>query len=119
MANDTPMSGIGNTSGSDMGTGSRSASGDICPTCGHSPDAQNKGLEQFLGRIGLSEDVIEQLKSSMQNVDVEQYLNSARDYISSGGKKAGTYAKDHPGRVAAGVAVLAVGAGLLINAMKE
>lgn len=118
MANDTPMSGIGNTSASDSGKGAGTAN-DICPTCGHSPSAQNKGLEQFLGRIGISDEVIDQLKSSMQNVDVEQYLNNARDYISSGGKKTASYAKDHPGRIAAGVAVLAVGAGLLINAMKE
>jgi len=63
--------------------------------------------------------MISNLKSSMQNVDVEEYLNTAREYLRSGSDKARTYAKDNPGKVAAGVAVLAVGAGLLISALNR
>ena len=90
---------------------------DICPTCGH--DGNSKGLDQFLGKLGISDDMINNLKSSMENVDVEQYLNTARDYLRTGGNRAATFAKENPGKVAAGVAVLAVGAGMLINSLRE
>ena len=70
--------------------------------------------------------MIQGLKSSMQNVDFEEYLNTARDYLrETSGKlkvtsdKATTYAKENPGKIAAGVAVLAVGAGLLINSLNK
>jgi hypothetical protein len=39
--------------------------------------------------------------------------------LRSGSDKAKTYAKDNPGKVAAGVAVLAVGAGLLLSALNR
>jgi hypothetical protein len=101
------------------GTTSSTSSG-YCPTCGQSRNASaNSGLEQFLGKIGISDDMITNLKSSIQNVDVEEYLNTARDYLKGGSDKATTYAKENPGKVAAGVAVLAVGAGLLISALNR
>jgi hypothetical protein len=118
---DTPLtSGIGTNSGADqthLGAGTTTGI-DVCPTCGQSR-TQNKGLEQFLGRLGVSEEMIGNLKSQMSNVDIEQYLNTAREYLTSGGTKATSYAKENPGKVAAGVAVLAVGAGLLISAMNK
>ena len=79
---------------------------EICPTCGHS-NAQNRGLEQFLGRFGVPE------------TDMEQYLNTARDYLNQGTTKATAYAKENPGKVAAGVAALAVGAGVLISSLNR
>jgi len=113
---DTPMnrSGFGATSANDSGMASSSAG-----TCAHCGQPLNRGLEQFLGKLGISEDMINNLKSSFENVDVEEYLNTARDYLKTNGDKARTFAKDNPGKVAAGVAVLAVGAGLLISAMKR
>jgi len=106
---------IGTTSASEIET---------CAHCGQSL-TQNRGLEDFLGRVGISEEMINNLKSQMQNVDVEEYLNTAREYLKTAGDKvkdtsdkATRYAKDNPGRVAAVVAVLAVGAGLLINSLK-
>jgi hypothetical protein len=87
-----------------------------CPHCGQSI---NGGLEQFLGKLGITDEMIINLKTSMQNVDVEEYLNTARDYLRTGGKKAKTFAKENPGKVAAGVAVLVAGAGLLISALKR
>jgi hypothetical protein len=91
---------------------------EICPTCGQSKN-QNRGLEQFLGRLGVSDDMISNLKTQMQNVDMEQYLNTARDYLNQGTTKATAYAKENPGKVAAGVAALAVGAGLLISTLNR
>lgn len=113
--------GSGSTPTSSGGTGSMaSASSGYCPTCGQSRAAStNTGLEQFLGRLGISDDMITNLKSSIQNVDVEEYLSTAREYLKGGSEKATTYAKENPGKVAAGVAVLAVGAGLLISALNR
>ena len=97
-------------------------------TCAHCGQVigQSRGLEDFLGRIGISEEMIDNLKSQMQNVDIDEYLNTAREYLKTAGDKvkvtsdkASRYAKDNPGRVAAGVAVLAVGAGLLINSLRD
>jgi hypothetical protein len=96
-----------------------SASSGYCPTCGQSKSTTNSTLEQFLGRLGISDEMVTNLKTSMQNVDVEEYLNTARDYLKGGSEKATSYAKENPGKVAAGVAVLAVGAGLLISAMNR
>jgi hypothetical protein len=112
---DTPM---GNTG---LGTGTMaSASSGVCPTCGQSGAATTtSGLEQFLGRLGITDEMIANLKTSIQNVDVEEYLNTARDYLKGGSEKATSYAKENPGKVAAGVAVLAVGAGLLISALNR
>jgi hypothetical protein len=133
MEQDRPnTSGFGTASGSDFGspTGNSSTTGGMnntgVTTCAHCGNAinQDRGLEQFLGRIGISEEMINNLRSSMQNVDVEEYLNTARDYlktasdkIKGSSDKAGTYAKENPGKVAAGVAVLAVGAGLLLSSL--
>jgi hypothetical protein len=93
-----------------------STSAEICPHCGQSV---NRGLEQFLGKLGINDDMINNLKSQMQNVDVEEYLNTAREYLRTGSDKAKTYAKENPGRVAAGVAVLAIGAGLLLSSLRK
>jgi hypothetical protein len=116
---DTPMgnTGFGAASGSELGTMPPVPSG-TCQHCGQ-PLNRNSGLEQFLGRIGISDDMINNLRNSMQNVDVEEYLNTAREYLRTSGDKAKAFTKENPGKVAAGVAVLAVGAGLLISALNR
>jgi Zn-dependent peptidase ImmA (M78 family) len=99
-------------------TPQRATSGGICPQCGQSLGG-NRGLEQFLGKLGISDEMINNLRTQMQNVDVEEYLNTARDYLKNSSEKAKTFTKENPGKVAAGVAVLAVGAGLLISALNR
>jgi hypothetical protein len=118
MDQDTPRTaGFGTTTGSDRDPGINTTSrAEVCPTCGQ---VKNAGLEQFLGRLGITEEMINSLKSQMQNVDVEDYLNTAREYLKTGGNKATQYAKQNPGKVAAGVAALAVGAGLLISSLNR
>ena len=134
MSQDTPYNsgGFGVPTGFDTGTGSTSSSSGTsvtssmsggthsdtgtCPTCGQTTGG---GLEQFLGRIGISDDMVNNLKTSFANVDIDEYLNTAREYLKGSSGKATTFAKDNPGKVAAGVAVLAVGAGLLINSMRD
>ncbi len=113
---DTPIrTGFGSTSASEPNVNPATGAG-TCAACGQ---PLNRSLEQFLGKLGISDDMINNLKNSMKDVDVEEYLNTARDYLRSGGDKAKTFAKENPGKVAAGVAVLAVGAGLLLSALKR
>ncbi|SRR6266550_1645522 len=113
---DTPMrGGFGETSAREP-MGSASNVGGTCSECGQ---PLNRGLEQFLGKLGISDEMIANLRNQMQNVDVEEYLNTAREYLRTGGDKAKSFAKENPGKVAAGVAVLAVGAGLLLSALKK
>jgi hypothetical protein len=117
------------TFGSDVGTDRPSATpfnassatdSGVCPTCGQSTNrAGLAGLEQFLGRLGITEDMITNLKTQFQNVDVDEYLNTARDYLKNTGNKAQTFAKENPGKVAAGVATLALGAGLIYAALNR
>ena len=123
MNQDNPTNGFNSGSGSDTGSSSSlgTTSSSEIETCGHCGSSlskeQNNGIEQFLGKIGISEEMITNLKSSMQNIDVEEYLNTAREYLKTTGNKATTFTKENPGKIAAGVAVLAVGAGLLISAL--
>lgn len=114
---DTPMGNRNTPSASDMGTSGIGTG--TCAHCGKPTGLSANGLEQFLGKVGISDDVINNLKSQLQNVDVDQYLNTARDYLKGNGGKAKDFAKENPGKIAAGVAVLAVGAGLLISAMHK
>jgi hypothetical protein len=105
----------GVTSATDSGTGSSTNSGtDTCPHCGQS--LNRGGLEQFLGRLGITDDMIDNLKTQFQNVEIDEYLNTAREYLKDSSGKATTYAKENPGKVAAGVAALAFGAGLIYAA---
>lgn len=107
-----------------FGTQSATDSG-ICPSCGQSTTGKS-GLEQFLGRLGITDDMVNNLKGQFQNVDIDEYLNTARSFlkdgsafIKDGSGKAGAYAKENPGKVAAGVAALALGAGLIYAAVNR
>ena len=119
--------GFGTSAGNDRGTTSSfggtstgRTDNETCAHCGAAiGEGQSRGLEQFLGRIGLSDDMVSNLKSSLQNVDVDEYLNTAREYLKTGSSKSGKFVKENPGKIAAGVAVLAVGAGLLISSLRD
>ena len=91
-----------------------------CAECGQ-PIGPGKehGVEQLLEKIGINDEMINNLKTQLQNVDLEQSFNTAREYIQGGGQKAKQYAKENPRKVAASVAVLVVGAGLLISALNR
>ena len=106
--------------GFNTGTSATHTDSETCAHCGANiGEGQNRGLEQFLGKIGISDDMVKTLKSSLQNVDVEEYLNTAREYLKTGSTKSGTFVKQNSGKIAAGVAVLAVGAGLLISSLRD
>jgi len=90
----------------------------VCASCGQPLDG-NRGIEQLLAKLGISDDMIANLRTSMENIDIDEYLDTARHYLKSGRKKARSLAKKNPGKVAAGAAVLAIGAGLLISALNR
>ncbi|HUP58882.1 MAG TPA: hypothetical protein VNA69_00535 [Thermoanaerobaculia bacterium] len=98
-------------------SGSSATDSGICPTCGQ--PTSRAGLEQFLSRLGITEEMITNLRSQFQNVDIDEYLNTARDYLKNTSNKATTYTKENPGKVAAGVAALALGAGLIYAAVSR
>jgi hypothetical protein len=113
--NSGSMGGTDFSTSASGGFGAQAATDEgVCPTCGQSKSGS--GLEQFLGRLGINDDMINNLKGQFQNVDIDEYLNTARTYLKDGSTKAGTFAKENPGKVAAGVAALALGAGLIFAA---
>lgn len=108
----------GVTSATDRGT--YEGTGSESSTCAHCGQSLNRaGLDQFLGRLGINDEMINNLKTQFQNVDVDEYLNTAREYLKDSSGKAQTYAKENPGKVAAGVAALALGAGLIYAATRD
>lgn len=111
----TGSSGGGSTVGGGADSFGVSGASDTgtCPTCGRS---NSGGLEQFLSRLGITSDMMNNLKGQFENVDIDEYLNTARSYLKDGSNKASSYAKENPGKVAAGVAALALGAGLIYAA---
>jgi DNA repair exonuclease SbcCD ATPase subunit len=116
---DTPIgnAGFGTTSATERAN----TAGSTCTACGQPlrGSGVNSVVEELLGRLGLSDEMIDNLRTSMANVDVEEYLNTAREYLQANSGKAKEYARENPGKVAAGVAVLAVGAGLLFSALSR
>ena len=106
-------SGAASAGGFSGASGSAASDSAVCPTCGSS---KSSGLEQFLGRLGITDDMMNNLKGQFQNVDIDEYLNTARTYLKDGSDKASSFAKENPGKVAAGVAALALGAGLIYAA---
>lgn len=111
----TGSTGTTGSSTSGFGVASATDTG-VCPTCGH---VRGGGLDHLLGRLGINEEMINNLKGQFQNVDIDEYLNTAREYLKDGSNKATAYAKENPGKVAAGVAALALGAGLIYAATKK
>ena len=107
---DTPNRfGSTTTTGTDTGT---------CDRCGQAL-GRSHNIEQFLGKLGITDEML-------QNIDIDEYVNMAREYLKNAGEKvrpvtekAKSYTRENPGKVAAGVAILAVGAGLLISSMRE
>ena len=117
----TGGTGTGMSSGGGMstgsGTGSTGSAGSAgVERCAHCGATKGGGLEEFLGRLGITDEMMNNLKGQFQNVDIDEYLNTARDYLKDSSNKASSYAKENPGRVAAGVAALALGAGLIYAA---
>jgi hypothetical protein len=83
----------------------------MCPHCGNA--LNSTAVEQLLGRLRITEEMLSNLKGQCQNVDIDEYLNTAREYLKDSRDTVQRYAKENPARVAAGVAALALGASLV------
>ncbi len=98
-------------------TGSTGSSDpDYCAHCGHAL-GESQGVEQFLARLGISGDMFSKLKGQLENVDIDEYLDTAREYLKGSSTKVTSYTKENPAKVAAGVAALVLGAGLIYAVM--
>ena len=51
----------------------------VCASCGQPLDG-NRGIEQLLAKLGISDDMIANLRTSMENIDIDEYLDTARHY---------------------------------------
>jgi hypothetical protein len=83
----------------------------ICRQCGH--PLQSSGFEEILGSLGITEEMVSSLKIQLQNLDVGEYLNVAREYLKPSDETIPLYVKENPAKVAVGFAALALGAGLV------
>src|SRR5437868_7188845 len=91
---DTP---IGNTGfGTTSATESGSTAASTCAACGQSlrGSGTNNAIEELLGRLGLSDEMIDNLRTSMANIDIEDYLDTARQYLRANSGKAKEYARE-------------------------
>lgn len=123
-------SGFGVTEGSDLGGSSgRSAGGlstgdslgsDIesheCSHCGsqHVKGSETQGFDKILNAVGINDQAIQKMRESLENLDLDSYFTQAKEYLGESATKAKSYAKDHKSIIGTALAVVAVGAGVLI-----
>lgn len=135
MSTDQPKEGFGVTGASDLGgalTGSGSATGisgsgktdadyHECSTCGerHLRGADAQGFDKILSTVGLNDKAIEKMRESLENLDFDSYFTQAREYLGESASRVKTYAKDHKTVIGTALAVVAVGAGVLIAAKRR
>jgi hypothetical protein len=93
------------------------AAGQPCPTCGYNDSASD--FPFIFRKLGITDEVLATVRSHFEHVGVDQCLADAHQYLKTSGGKVTTYAKEHPARIAAGVATLAIGAGLLYAALRD
>ena len=68
----------------------------------HSEMPEKSGLRQLLASVGIDSDRIDAISDRLKNVDLRQSAQKARDFAAS-----------KPGLVLGGLAVAAIGAGIL------
>ena len=66
----TPTGGSDFSTSGGFNTQSSTDSG-ICPHCGQSTSGRS-GLEQFLGRLGITDEMINNLKTQFQNIEIDE-----------------------------------------------
>lgn len=89
-----------------------------CDSCGQTLN-QSEGVEALLAKIGLNEQMLTKVREALGDLDLEEQLRSVKTYLSDSTGKAKDYAKANPGKVAGGIAALAIGAGLLVNSLRD
>lgn len=74
------------------------------------------GIVSLLEKLGVNEAQVSSVRDTLKTANVDQALDKAREQVNEAVGKARTYAKQNPGAVLAGIAVLVVGAGLIAGA---
>lgn len=101
-----------------IGATSASDTNQRCESCGQSLN-QSEGVEALLARIGISEQMLTKVREALSDIDLEEQLRSVKTYLNDSTGKAKDFAKANPGKVAGGIAALAIGAGLLVNSLRD
>jgi hypothetical protein len=68
----------------------------------------------MLAKLGISDEAIAKMRSSLENLDFEAYFGQAKEYLTRNATKARDYAKENKKTVAAAVGAVALAAGVLI-----
>lgn len=120
---------IGLTSGSEVGGfssgtsgfGNRANEGDTASLLNENLSGDNasklgdtKSFERVLKDLGIPDSTVEKMRESIENLDLENYFNQAKDYLKDATAKAKTIAKDNKAIVAGALAVVTIGAGVLL-----
>ena len=138
MGTDQPKEGFGVTGASDLGgslAGTGAATGGVsfagktgseadyheCSSCGerHMRGADAQGFDKILSTVGLNDKAIEKMRESLENLDFDSYFTQAREYLGESASKVKTYAKDHKTVIGTALALVAVGAGVLIASKRR
>lgn len=93
-----------------------------CAHCGQThllQPTETQGFDKILGSVGLNEQAIRKMRESLENLDLDSYFAQAKEYLGESATKAKNYAKDHKAVIGAALAVVAVGAGVLIAAKSK
>jgi hypothetical protein len=77
----------------------------------HEPDL----FDDLLEHVGLDATAL----AKIREFGIEKCIVRAEEYLAASGRGVKRYAQDNPGKVTAGVAVLALGAGLLLGALRD
>jgi hypothetical protein len=90
---------------------------------GEDSSAMEAGLTSavvaLLEKMGVQQDQINTVKEALQNANIDESLEKAKEQVTETFGKARDYAKQNPKAVIAGLAVVAIGAGLITAAAKR
>lgn len=73
-------------------------------------------IVSMLEKFGVNETQLNSVRETLKNVNLDQSLERAKEQVTDSIGKAREYAKKNPAAVAAGLAVLVIGAGLIAAA---
>jgi len=106
------------STGTTYGTTSAIDSGERCETCGHSQN-ETAGFEALLAKIGINDQTMTKVREALSGIDLDEQLKNVKGYVTESSGKAKDYAKENPAKVLGGLAALVIGAGVLMQTLKE
>jgi len=110
---------IGLTSGSEVGGFGTSSTGRSTESNYGTSKEDTKSFESVLKDLGIPEQSIVKMRESIENLDIEGYFNQAKDFLKDATFKAKAAVKDNKAIVAGALAVVTIGAGVLLAINKR